>query len=118
MDAGLPCSSQEARMKPTSYSFIAVSPQGSSLHRVTISRSAILILVAAFLLSFVITVALLLAFPRIHVADAERARLAAENLSLIIENKNATLRVHQLNNRVLRMEETEKRINDMMTEAD
>ena len=60
-------------MKPTSYSLIAVSPESFRMHRISVSRSAILIIVAAFLISFSITVGLLLAFPRVRVTDAARS---------------------------------------------
>jgi hypothetical protein len=105
-------------MKPTSYSLIAVSPQNFRMHRISFSRSAILIIVAAFFLSFSITVALLLAFPRVRVSDAARARLVAENQALTIENKNAAIGINQLNSRISHIEETEKNIHDMMQTAD
>jgi hypothetical protein len=101
-------------MKPTSYSLIAVSPQSFRMHRVSVSRSAILIIVAAFLLAFSITVGLLLAFPKVRVTDAARARLAAENQALTIENKNAVIGINQLTSRISRIEETQKLISDMM----
>lgn len=101
-------------MKPTSYSLIAVSPQSFRMHRISISRSALLIIVAAFFLSFSITVGFLLAFPRVRVSDAARARLAAENQALTIENKNAAIGINQLSGRISRIEETQKHISDMM----
>jgi hypothetical protein len=84
------------------------------MHRISISRSAVLIILAAFFLSFSITVGFLLAFPRVRVTDAARARLVAENQALMIENKNASIGINQLNSRISRIEETQKRISDMM----
>jgi hypothetical protein len=100
-------------MKPTFYSLIIMSPQSPRLQRIHISRQAIPILVAAFFLSFSITVALLLSFPRIQVKDADRSRLAAENQTLKIENKNAALRIEKLDTQMSRVEQTARRITDL-----
>ena len=104
-------------MKTTSYSLVVVSPQGPRFHRVNISRQVIII-VAAFILSFAITVALLTHFPPHPVSDDERTRLAAENQSLKIENKNTAINVQRLSTQLSQMEEKAQQITDLMNSAD
>jgi hypothetical protein len=104
-------------MKTTSYSLVVVSPQGPRFHRFNISRQVILI-VAAFLLSFAITVVLLTSFPPHHVSEAEHARLAAENRSLQIENKNIALGVARLTTQLSAIENKAQQITDLWNSAD
>jgi len=104
-------------MKTTSYSLVVVTPQGPRFHRVNISRQVILI-VAAFLVSFAITVALLTKFQPNHVSDSERTRLAAENRSLQIENKNIALGVARLATQLSAMENKAQQITDLWNSAD
>lgn len=104
-------------MKTTSYSLVVVSPQGPRFHRFNVSRQVILI-VAAFLLSFAITVVLLTSFPPRHVTEAEHARLAAENQSLKIENKNTAIGVARLATQLSEMEGKAQQITDLWNSAD
>ena len=73
---------------------------------------------AAFVLSFAITVALLTHFPPHPVSDDERTRLAAENQSLKIENKNTAINVQRLSTQLSQMEEKAQQITDLMNSAD
>jgi hypothetical protein len=105
-------------MKTTSYSLVVVSPEGPRFHRFNVSRRVIII-VAAFILSFAITVALLTSFPPNHVSDDERTRLAAENQSLKIENKNTEISVSRLTNQLSQMEQKAQQLTDLWnTSAD
>jgi hypothetical protein len=104
-------------MKTTSYSLVVVSPQGPRFHRFNVSRQVILI-VAAFLLSFAITVVLLTSFPPKQGTDAERTRLAAENQSLQIENKNRAIGVARLTTQLSAMEGKAQQITDLWNSAD
>ena len=104
-------------MKTTSYSLLVVSPQSPRFYRVNISRQVVII-VAAFLLSFALTVALLTRFPPARVNEADRSRLDAENRALKIENENTAISVEKLSTRLSQMEDTAKQITDLMNAAD
>jgi hypothetical protein len=104
-------------MKTTSYSLVVVAPQGPRFQRFNVSRQVILI-VAAFLLAFAITVVFLTSFPPRHVSEAEHARLAAENQSLKVENKNTALSVARLSNQLSEMEGKAQQITDLWNSAD
>ena len=60
-------------MKTTLDNLIVISPQNAGLHRIHISRPALLILAAAFVLSFCSTVFLLLSFPRVEIRDTDHS---------------------------------------------
>jgi hypothetical protein len=97
-------------MKTTFYNLFVIPPHGSRSRKIRISRPALLILAAALVLSFLLTVALMLIFPHIRSNDSDRSRLAAENQRLKIENKNAELSMRKLNAQVSRVEELSSRI--------
>ena len=96
---------------------MVVSPQSPRFYRVNVSRQVVII-VAAFLLSFAITVALLTSFPPARVNEADRSRLDAENRALKIENENTAIGVEKLLTRLSQMEDTAKQITDLMNAAD
>jgi hypothetical protein len=104
-------------MKTTSYSLVVVSPEGPRFHRFNVSRQVILI-VAAFLLSFAITVGIMTSFPPKHVSEAEHARLVAENQSLKIQNKNIAIGVDRLTTQLSDMENKAQQITDLWNSAD
>ena len=60
-------------MKTTLYNLIVISPENAGLHRIHISRPALLILAAAFVLSFCSTVFLLLSFPHVEMRDTDHS---------------------------------------------
>jgi hypothetical protein len=91
-----------------------MSPGSPGLQRVSISRQAILILFGAFCLAFSITVLLLLTVPHLRVNETDRRRLAQENQTLTIENRNISLGIEKLNSRVSHIEETAKQIDDLI----
>jgi hypothetical protein len=104
-------------MKTTFYNLIVIRPCGDRVRKIKISRPAVLILTAAFVLSFFVAVALMLIFPHIQPSDSDRSRLAAENQTLKIENRNAELMMRRLNAQVSRVEELSNRITALI-EAD
>jgi len=97
-------------MKTTFYSLVVIPPFGSRGPKIQISRPAVLILAAAFAVSFFVAVGWLLLFPRIQSSDTARYRLAAENQTLKIDNKNAEFRVRRLNTQLSHVEELSNRI--------
>jgi len=105
-------------MKPTFYSLIVVAPEGAGrIRKIHISRLAVLILLAAFVLSFFATVTLMLAFPRhAHVDESNYSRLAEENQALRVENENTTLRLHRVKAQVAHVEELSAHIESVLAE--
>jgi cell division protein FtsB len=104
-------------METTFYSLIVIPPDSYRGRKIRISRLAILILAAALVLSFLVTVALMLLFPRVHSSDTDRSRLAAENQTLRVENRNAEIQIWKLNTQISRVEELSSRITALI-EAD
>ena len=92
-------------MKATSWSFIVISAHSPVLEKIGISFKAALILVAAFVIAFLMTVLLLLMFPGIRVNEPDRVRLAVENQTLRSENKNIALTIRKLDTQMSRVEE-------------
>jgi hypothetical protein len=105
-------------MKPTVYSLIVVAPEGAGrIRKIHVSRLAVLILLAAFVLSFFATVTLMMAFPRQkHVDEANYSRLVAENQALRVENINATLRLQKVKTQVSHVEELSAHIESILAE--
>ena len=97
-------------MKMTAWNLIVLSPYNAGLQKLRVSYKAGLILLGAFVFGFCATVALLLLFPHLQVNEFDRARLAAENQMLKIENKNLILRIHKLDAQVVRVEERSKQV--------
>jgi competence protein ComGC len=92
-------------MKPTSWNFIVISAHGPVLEKIGLSFKAALILVAAFVVAFLMTVLLLLMFPNMRVNEPDRLRLAAENQFLKTENKNLELKLHKLDTQMSHVQE-------------
>ncbi|MBO0801073.1 MAG: hypothetical protein J2P31_19830 [Blastocatellia bacterium] len=101
-------------MKTRSWNLILLPPHGPRIEQIRVSCKAGLILLAAFVLAFIMTVLLLLAFPRIRVNESDRARLDAENQALKIENANLAITIRRLNAQVSRVEERSQRITALM----
>lgn len=83
-------------MKTTFYNLVIVSPGDPRIHRIHITRQAVVILMVAFLLSFLVTVAVGYGVGPEKISTAEHVRLQAENQSLDVENKNAEIRNQRL----------------------
>jgi hypothetical protein len=101
-------------MKATSWSFIVISEHTPVLEKIGISFKAALILVAAFVIAFLMTVLLLLMFPGIRVNEPDRVRLAAENQTLSIENKNIALKIYKLDTQMSHVEQHSQRVVTLM----
>ena len=101
-------------MKATSWSFIVISAHSPVLEKIGISFKAALILVAAFVIAFLMTVLLLLMFPGIRVNEPDRVRLAVENQTLRSENKNIALTIRKLDTQMSRVEEHSQRVVALM----
>jgi hypothetical protein len=97
-------------MKATSWSFIVISAHSPALEKIGISFKAALILVAAFVVAFLMTVLLLLMFPSIRVNEPDRVRLAAENQTLRVENKNLALKILKLDTQMSHVQEHSQRV--------
>jgi hypothetical protein len=91
-------------MKPTSWSFIVVPSHSTALEKFTISFKAALIL-AAFVLAFLATVFLLIVLAPAKPNEPARLRLAAENQTLRMDNKDVALRIRNLDTQMLRIEQ-------------
>src|SRR5436309_950846 len=102
-------------MTPTFYRLIIVCPEGGPrVRKIHISRLAVLILLAACLLSFFATVTLMLGFPKLYVAEANSSRIAAENRALRGETQDAALRLQNLDRQVAHVEEISDHIESLM----
>jgi hypothetical protein len=97
-------------MKTTFYNLIVIPPDSYRGRKIRISRQAVLILAGAFVLSFFVTVALMLIFSAVPPSDTDRSRLAAENQTLRVENRNADLQIRKLNTQISHVEELSNRI--------
>jgi hypothetical protein len=101
-------------MKTRSWNLIVLPPHGPRIEQIRLSCKAGLILLGAFVLAFLMTVLLLLAFPRIRVNESDRARLDAENQALKIENANLAISIGRLNEKLSRVEEQSQHITSLM----
>jgi len=103
-------------MKRAFGSLIIMSPSSPRVHKLRLTRNAIVMCVLAGVLSFGVVVAIGYSIP-LPVAETERARLEKENEALRTENRNLEVQAKRLDYRVSRLEEASKRITNLM-EAD
>ncbi len=101
-------------MKNILYNLIVIAPGSAGLKKVQISRQAVLLLVAAFLLSFCSTVLLLHDFPLRAVNESDRQRLRAENQELKVDIRNAQFGERKLKDHVSSVEEKSKEIIELV----
>ena len=101
-------------MKATSGSFIVISTHSPVLEKIGMSFKAALILVAAFVIAFLMTVLLLLMFPGIRVNEPDRIRLAVENQTLRIENKDIAVSIRKLDTQMSHVEQHSQRVVALM----
>src|SRR4051812_42684558 len=83
-------------MKPSFYNLIIVSPGDPRILKFHISRQAVVILVVAFLVSFLVTVAIGSSVVPEKLSTLEHRRLSAENQDLQVENMNAAIHNERL----------------------
>ncbi len=105
-------------MKATSWSLIVIPEHSPILEKVGMSFKAVLVLAAAFVVTFVITVFLLLMYPGLRVNEPDRVRLAAENQALRVENKNLALKIHRLDTQMSLVQEHSQSVVALMQTTD
>jgi len=101
-------------MKTTGWNLILQSPYSPRLQKICISSKAASILIAAVVFACLFTAVLALISPHLRVNDSDRARLAAENQMLKVENMNLILKIRRLGDQVGRMEEGSQRVVTLM----
>lgn len=102
-------------MKTKFCSLIVLSSTDSRVWKIHITRPAMAILLIAFILSFLITVAALTySFPSEKLSDADHARLRAENKALQTETKNVQVGTRKIDAGLSRLEELSKRIGTLV----
>ncbi|HEY2384300.1 MAG TPA: hypothetical protein VGK48_24255 [Terriglobia bacterium] len=102
-------------MKTTSWNLIVLPPNSPRVGQLRFSCKAGVILLAAGILAFLMTVFLLLMYPRLNVNESSRSRLETENQTLRIENENATFKIRRLDADLTRMEAQSKVVEELMT---
>jgi hypothetical protein len=103
---------REEAMAQRFCSLIVLGPSAPRAFKVHLSRNAILILVVAFMMSFLAVVLLGYSFP--HVDEMNRAKLKAENYALKLEAQDAAKGLKNLDTKVVELETASKRIEDLM----
>lgn len=101
-------------MKTSFYNLIVVSPDDPRIRKFHLSRRAIIFLIVAFLVSFVVTVALSHSTASEKLSNAEHLRLRTENMSLQVENKNAEIRNQKLEAELADLERLTSRVNALI----
>jgi hypothetical protein len=110
----LPSLWREGPMKATSWSLIVIPEHSPILEKVGMSFKAVMILAAAFAVTFLITVFLLLMYPGLRVNEPDRVRLATENQALRVENKNLALKIHRLDTQMSHVQEHSQNVVALM----
>jgi|SoiMethySBSTD1v2_1073268.scaffolds.fasta_scaffold2189035_1 hypothetical protein len=96
-------------MKERFCSLIVLGPGAPNTFKLHLSRTAIVILVIAFLISFLAVIWAGHTLPS-GVSDVNRTRLEAENHALKMETANAAIGIQRLNAKVAELEELSQRI--------
>jgi hypothetical protein len=99
-------------MKQRFCSLIVLGPGAPNAFKFHLSRRAIVILVLAFLVSFFVVVWAAMAVTPPPTTES-RTTLEAENNALKVENKNAALRLQQLDEKIADLETQSKRIDEL-----
>ena len=73
-----------------------------------------MILIAAFLVSFLVTAAVGYTISRLESSNAEHVRLQTENQTLEVENKNAAIRNQRLETQLDDIERRSERVNELL----
>jgi hypothetical protein len=92
-------------LRAASWSLIVIPEHNPILEKIGMSFKAVLILATAFLVAFLMTVFLFLLYPSLRVSEPDRIRLAAENQTLRIENKNLALKILKLDTEMSHIQE-------------
>ena len=96
-------------------SLIVLGPGAPNTYKFHLSRSAIVILVLAFVVSFLVVIwaATAVSSP---VKTVPRTTLEAENLALRLETSNAAIGIQKLDEKVAELENLSKRIDELVAE--
>ena len=97
-------------------SLIILGPGAPNTLKLHLSRAAIVILVVAFLMSFLAVVWAGYTFPS-GTSDLNRKKLESENQALKLETANAAIGIQKLGARVAELEALSKRIEEITTSA-
>src|SRR5438067_4897082 len=100
-------------MKPSFYNLVIVSPGDPRILKFHISRRVIMILIVAFLVSFLVTVAVGYTISRLGSSNADHVRLETENQALEVENKNAAIRNQRLEAHLNDLEKRSERVSEI-----
>jgi hypothetical protein len=101
-------------MKTSFYNLIVISPDDPRILKFHISRYALLMLFLAFVISFLITLAVSRSIGPEKLNNAEHVRLRAENLNLEVANKNAEIRNKRLEAELMNLEKLSDRVTVLM----
>lgn len=101
-------------MKTSFYNLVIVSPGDPQILKFHVSRRMIMMLFAAFLLSFLVTVAVGYTISRQKLSGEEHLRLQVENQTLEVENKNAAIRNQKLEAQLDDIEKRSERVNTLL----
>jgi sensor domain CHASE-containing protein len=104
-------------MKPSLYKLMIVSPGDPQVLKFQVSRRMIMILIAAFLLSFLVTVAVGYTISRRGLSSAEHTRLQEENQTLEVENRNIAIRYQKLEAQLDDIEKRSQRVSSLLKET-
>ena len=100
--------------KPSFYNLVIVSPGDPRILKFHISRRVIMLTIAAFLVSFLVTVAVGHTISRLGLGNEEHVRLQAENQTLEVENKNAAIRNQKLEAQLDDIEKRSERVSELL----
>jgi len=101
-------------MKPSVYNLVIVSPGDPRILKLHVTRRMIMMLIAAFLLSFLVTVAVGYTISRQRLSISEHVRLQQENQTLEVENRNAAIRYQKLAAQLDDIEKRSERVNSLL----
>src|SRR5262245_29808356 len=105
-------------MKPNFYNLVIVSPGDPRILKFHISRRAIIFLIVAFIVSFLVTVA----FGYVMSSwqgwiDTEQSRLQSENQTLEVQNRNAAILNQKIEAQLDAIEKRSQRVNALIMES-
>jgi hypothetical protein len=107
-------------MRTRAWNLIVIPPRNSEegLEQFHFSYKTVMVLVLAFVVSFLMTVLLLLTHPQPRVNESDRRRLEGENRLLKLGNDNLLFKIHQLDNQLNQIEERSKLVETLMVDTE
>lgn len=101
-------------MRTRAWNLIVIPHGNSRMEQFHLSNKAIMVLVLAFAVSFLVTVLFLLTHPQPRVTETERMRLETENRSLKVDNDNLSFQMRRLDAQLKNIEERSKVVEALM----